>query len=129
MLIKKESEYAVLGLVSLAGLGRGFYDIKIIAKKAGLPRAHLAKIFQKLAKSGLVESKLGPDGGFRLKQDSGQITLESIIGSIQPKNILKCGNGRAEYCPRPRCQVREIIREIERRLNSYLGKINLNQLS
>ena len=68
------------------------HTTKSIAGKLAVSGAHLAKVFQRLAKAGLVESERGPRGGFRLGRPADDISLlevyEAIEGPFEPKDCL-----------------------------------------
>lgn len=127
MLIKKETEYAILGLAALAKED-GFVDVKVLAKKEHISGALLSKAFQKLVKAEILESQLGPNGGFRLKKVPERISLLEILGAIQGTKVMKCYEGDASYCPKANCVLRMKIIEIEGVLNKFLEKTTLAKI-
>lgn len=128
MLIKKETEYAILGIISLAKC-RKRLDIKALAKKESISNSLLSKVFQKLARAGIVESKLGPSGGFQLAKKPNDVNLLEIIKAVQDISLLKCYSGKAPYCPKKYCPLRGISSLIEDQIYKFLTTINLNQLA
>jgi Rrf2 family protein len=54
-----------------------------VAKEGRLPKNFLAKIFQDLARAGLLESRRGRSGGYALARSADRITLMDIVASIQ----------------------------------------------
>lgn len=127
MLIKKETEYAILGLMALAKLTDNYHDISEVSQKAGLPPIYLAKIFQKLIKANLLESKLGSSGGFKLPKNAHGISLLDIIKVVQDEKTLKCLDGRARYCS-SKCKLKTAICELEQQIDFSLKKITLKKL-
>lgn len=129
MLIKKETEYAVLGLILLAKKNDDdFHDIKGLAEKNNLSLTLLPKVFQKLAAADIVESKLGPSGGFRLFRDPKEISLWEIFHAVQMPNVLKCYAGKAEYCPESICPLKNTFFKIEKYIEEFLKNTTLFEL-
>ncbi len=130
MLIKKETEYAVLGLILLDQKNNNdFYDIKVFAKEHNLSETLLPKVFQKLAVADIVESRLGPGGGFRLHKDPKEITLWAIFEAVQMPNVLKCYMGKTSYCLKPVCPLRSTVLKVEQFLEKFLENTTLFSLS
>lgn len=56
---------------------------KDIAHRAEIPLRYLEQIFQDLRRSGLVDSKRGPRGGYFLKQPASEIKLGDVVRALQ----------------------------------------------
>ncbi len=128
VLIKKETEYAVFGLIALAKGQDNFSDVKIISRKEKIPADHLSKIFQRLSRAKLIESKSGPSGGFRLKKDPKHINFLDIMQAVQRKNVIRCYAGDSRYCKHPNCKFKKIVVGVENHLDNYFSKISLHDL-
>ena len=128
MLIKKETEYAVIGLTALASKNDRFYDAKMIANEKNISETLLSKVFQKLAVADILESKFGPSGGFRLVRNPKEITLWQIMMAVQIPNVLKCYSGHAPYCQKPSCSFKKLVSKIEKYLEEFLSNTTLNEL-
>lgn len=129
MLIKKETEYAILCLISLAKKDSdNFYDIKELARDLHLSETLIPKIFQKLAASSIVESKFGPNGGFRLIKNPKEISLWAIFNAVQVPNVLKCYSGKEAYCQGSVCPLRNTVLKIEKYLKEFLVNTTLFEL-
>jgi Rrf2 family transcriptional regulator, iron-sulfur cluster assembly transcription factor len=84
MQITRAGEYGVLGLLNLARRRPGdTVMIDELCREEKIPRSFLAKIFQSLAKAGLVRSVRGARGGFALIKTPSEITILEIIESIE----------------------------------------------
>lgn len=84
MQITRASEYGLLGVLYLARQ----YDGKVsmiseIAEDQDIPPRFLAKIFQALAKAGVLRSHRGVRGGFSLKRPPSAITMKDVIEAIE----------------------------------------------
>ena len=86
MQITRAGEYAVLGLLCLAR--RPFGSVVMIdevSREEKIPKSFAAKIFQSLAKAGLVRSNRGTGGGFTLQKEPRSITVLEVIEAIEGK--------------------------------------------
>lgn len=95
-LLRREESYALHALLLLAeepGLGAAE-----IAAKLKAPPAFMAKVLSKLAKAGLVESRMGRAGGVWLKQPPEEITLLKVMETLSgPVALDLCATLRR--CP------------------------------
>ena len=128
MLIKKETEYAVLALIALSEKKGEFVDAKVIAREENISETLLAKIFQKLAAADIVASKQGPNGGFQLLKDTREVTLWQIFSAVQTPNIIKCYDGAAPYCKKPVCALKNTVAKMESFLEDFLSNTTLHEL-
>jgi len=128
MFIKKETEYAILGLIALAKDQQNYHDVKTVAKNHGISPTLLAKIFQKLTKSSILVSKLGPSGGSKLALLPKEVTLLNIIQSTQGTDIIKCYSGKSPYCPESNCPLKKTLQKVESDLHNSFKNITLSQL-
>jgi len=128
MFIKKETEYAILGLVALAKDQQNFHEVKTVARNHGISPTLLAKIFQKLAKSNIIVSKLGPNGGSKLVLSPKDVSLLDVIQSIQGIKIIKCYSGKSPYCPEKSCPLKKALTKVELNIVDSFNSINLSQL-
>ena len=86
MQITRAGEYAVLGLMCLARRPVGaVVMIDEVSREERIPKSFAAKIFQSLAKGGLVKSNRGTGGGFTLLKSPGDITVLQVIEAIEGK--------------------------------------------
>jgi Rrf2 family protein len=95
-LLKREETYALHALLLLAeepGL-----SAQEVAEKLKAPPAFMAKVLQKLAKAGLVESRIGRAGGVWLKLPPEEITLLRIMETLSgPVTLDLCAT--LKLCP------------------------------
>ncbi len=59
--------------------------LEAIAQEEDIPASFLGKIFQSLAKAGLVKSARGSGGGFALLKPAAEITVLEVIEAIEGK--------------------------------------------
>lgn len=125
------SDAASLGLhamTCLAGRRGGPARTAEIASTLGCSHAHLAKVFQRLAKAGLVRSERGPRGGFGLARPAEQITLgdvyEAIEGPLRPTDCLLA----RPVCGSRGCLLGDLLKSVNRQVDEYLRATTLADL-
>ena len=89
MRLSTKSEYAFLALIELAiNYEQGYTKIAEITAKKGIPRKYLEQIMRVLKGGGYIQSRLGPDGGYRLGKPPEDIAMADIIrlldGALAP---------------------------------------------
>ncbi|WP_413288300.1 RrF2 family transcriptional regulator [Bdellovibrio sp. HCB337] len=68
---------------------------KFLAEYHGVPKEYLLKSLQLLSNAGLVDSSLGPKGGYRLAKAADQITFLEIVEAIEGRqNTFQCSEIR-----------------------------------
>jgi Rrf2 family protein len=86
-------------MAALRTLEDGFYaGAAQIAARTGSPPNYLGKLLQRLSLAGIVESRKGKTGGFRLARAAREITLFDVLEPLE-------GVSRIERCilGSPRC--------------------------
>jgi Rrf2 family transcriptional regulator, iron-sulfur cluster assembly transcription factor len=90
MKLGRESEYALKGLRALAQQRIGATILlRDIAQAADVPETFLAKIFQKLAKAGVLQSSRGAVRGYALARPPAEIKLKDIFLVTEDDDILE----------------------------------------
>lgn len=90
MNLTRESEYALKGLARLATYPVGTtVPMAEIAAEQQLPTTFLAKIFQKLARHGLLDADRGRGSGYTLRGAPSDIRVRDILEAIEGPMALK----------------------------------------
>jgi Rrf2 family iron-sulfur cluster assembly transcriptional regulator len=90
MQITRAGEYGVLGLMHLARRKPGQRAmIDEVSRDERIPRSFLGKIFQQLARAGLVRSVRGSHGGFALLKNPAEISVLQIIEAVEGKIVFQ----------------------------------------
>jgi Rrf2 family protein len=129
MRVSRSSLYAIHGLTLLAGaLPDSAVPLPRIQKRVKAPRAVLAKIFQALARVGLLRSSRGVKGGFALARPANSITALDVIRAVD-------GPLPEDDCPThpdtrgPCCAVSTLLRQGQRGMEHALGRATLADLA
>ena len=83
MQVSRTLDYAVRSLTYLSKDPIGRFSIKEISQNQHIPLNYLAKIMRKLVNRGIVQSMVGPDGGYVLRKSPGEITLREVYEAIE----------------------------------------------
>ncbi|MRT16113.1 Rrf2 family transcriptional regulator [Vitellibacter sp. q18] len=104
-------------------------NIAEIAKAVDSPEPFTAKICQQLARSGIILSKKGPNGGFYLEKDS-KLTLAEIVACIDGESIFSgCSLGLPECSSERPCPLHDQFNSIREGLKNMCENTTVTQLS
>lgn len=103
-MISQTIEYALRAMTYLASLEHGVsVNSQTIADRTKVPQGYLSKILRDLVVAELITSWRGPNGGFRLTNRGGRITIFDIVNAVDPiQRITRCPLGNPhhmELCP------------------------------
>lgn len=86
MTLRNQVEWALHCCSVLAALEPGQYlATKDLAEFHGIPKEYLSKALQSLSQAKLVESTLGPSGGYRLSRAPKDISFLEVVEAIEGK--------------------------------------------
>lgn len=124
-------EYAIHGLLFLAMRPQNeVVLVTDIARAQNLPESYLAKVFQLLAKAGLLRSFRGARGGYMLALPSEQITLKDIALAIEGNTPLFSPLSNKRECLLDSdCLIREAFSRAEKSLYHELEKVTLAEMT
>ncbi len=129
--LTKKADYALMAMKHLAEHGQaGACSAKDVAEAYGIPSEALAKILQRLAKSGLLISQHGTNGGYTLARDAAKISAFEVIRAIDgPLFITSCVTVRGECDQSDRCNIREPLRKVNSSIEAVLRKIVISEMN
>ncbi|HRD01028.1 MAG TPA: Rrf2 family transcriptional regulator [Candidatus Saccharicenans sp.] len=129
-LVRQHTDYAFRLLVALAQAPGKPISTRTLASAADVPYQFASKIMQKLHEEGLVESVMGPFGGFHLVEPDEKVNLLKIIEAVQgPVVINTCLLGQ-EACPRSAiCPIRTRLEALQTMMIDYLQSVTLADLT
>ncbi len=136
MKLSVRGEYALRALIVL-GLDYLEDDsvvrIQEISKRQNIPKRFLEQILNDLKSAGILESKRGVAGGYRLKMPPERITLAEVIRYIEgPLAPISCVSERFyEKCSCPdenKCAIRSVMKEVRDAIVRILEEVTVAQL-
>lgn len=130
MQLTKGVEYGIEGILYLARRDRGEPAlIREISRATAIPETFLSKIFQRLATRGLILSRRGFRGGFRLARPAGRITLREIVEALQgPIEFHRCLDHLRARGRQHRCHVNQVFRKVQRKVALILENTTLEDI-
>jgi len=107
--------------------------IQEISKRQNIPKRFLEQILNDLKSAGIVESKRGVAGGYRLRVPPERVTLAEVIRYIEgPLAPVSCVSARYyERCSCPdeeKCGIRSVMKEVRDAIVKILENVTLAQL-
>ena len=83
-MLSQSGIHAIRAMVTLAALRESEYrGVAEIARETGSPRNYLGKLLLQLSRHGLVQSRKGLGGGFRLSKPAQEIRLYDVMAAIE----------------------------------------------
>lgn len=129
--VSKKTDYALLALSHLAGAEADrAVNTREIAERYAIPVELLAKVLQKLVKSGILISTAGVTGGYRLARPAACISVGEVVAAIDgPPAITPCLRTEHEGCEQAGvCTVRGPLAAINARIIWMLNRISLAEM-
>ena len=136
MKLSVRGEYALRALIVL-GLDYIEDDsvvrIQEISTRQNIPKRFLEQILNDLKSAGVLESKRGIAGGYRLKSSPENITLAEVIRHIEgPLAPVSCVSERFyEKCSCPnedKCAIRSVMKEVRDAIVKILEDVTVAQM-
>ena len=131
MKLTRGGEYGIRGVLYLAQQDNGKVSmLSAIAKGQDVPPRFLAKIFQALAKAGVVRSHRGAKGGFSLARPAAEITIKDVIEAIEgPIHLNVCLVGPGECNREKICPMHSVWEEAQEKMVGVLSRANFADLA
>ena len=128
----KKTDYGLMAIGCLAEHeGKRLVTTKAIADQCHIPMELLAKILQRLAKHGLIQSHNGSHGGYSLAKELSRITVGEVIEAIEgPFAIAACyrdhGVGACDQLSH--CTIRRPLGQVQADIAALLSRMTLNAI-
>jgi len=101
-----------------------------IAEQYDIPIELMAKVLQRLARSGLLTSHQGTRGGYTLSRETLSISVADIIQAIDgPLTVTACSTDDEQCEQFMKCNVRDPLWKIKDRILSALAECSLAEIS
>ena len=130
--LSKKADYALIAMKHLALTQGGAPSVSAreIAEQYDIPIELMAKVLQRLVRSGLLVSTQGTRGGYTLRRPSASISVADVIQAIDgPFTVTACStenNGCEQYS---KCSIRDPLWQIRERIAAALGTVSVAELA
>src|ERR1043165_906374 len=131
MKLSVRGEYALRALLVLGlNYDKQVVRIQTISQQQNIPKRFLEQILNDLKSAGVVESKRGGTGGYRLARAPPDLSLATVIrhleGALSP---VSCVSERFyEKCSCPdesRCAIRSVMKEVREAIVRILERVTI----
>ena len=131
MRVSAKGEYAIRALLDLAlHEGESLSPIQDIAARQRIPQRYLEQVLLGLTRAGLLVSKRGSAGGYRLARAADQVTVGDVLRAVEgPVNGLEpVRRGRGRIARDPVADLSELWREIDEAVSGVVDRMTFEDL-
>jgi FeS assembly SUF system regulator len=130
--LSKKADYALIAMKHLAQkeTGATSTSAREIAEQYDIPIELMAKVLQRLVRSGLLISTQGTGGGYTLGRSSVSISVADVIEAIDgPFTVTACSSDKNDCEQYGKCSVRGPLWQIRERIVQTLGMVTLADMA
>jgi Rrf2 family protein len=134
MKLSVRGEYALRALLVLGvNYDQPVVRIQTISEQQNIPKRFLEQILNDLKSAGVVESRRGVAGGYRLARRPEEITLAVIIrhieGALAPVSCVSESYYEKCTCPdESRCAIRSVMKEVREAVVKIVERTTIAEL-
>jgi len=132
MKLTTKSEYSILALIYMARNGKGgFMKIEEICTKCDISKKYLELLFSVLRQQGLIKTRRGSNGGYKLAKPASEINVAEIIRIMDGALASTESVSKYFYSDTPLSSEKKIIKvfkEIRNYISSRLESLTLADL-
>jgi len=129
-LIRRDTDYAFRLAAVLAQQNGSDKALSAnrLAKQTHVSYALTCKILQKMAHAGIVESTMGPKGGWKLAKSAEKIQFGQLIEAIQgPVAVNRCLLGDFKCPLKHQCPAHPKMAVLQNRIDGFLKELTLQE--
>jgi FeS assembly SUF system regulator len=127
--ISKLTDYGTVLLANLAANRDAVCSATDVANATGIAVPTVSKLLKSLARSGLVVSTRGTNGGYRLAKDPRNISAADIIDALEgPVSITECSASDSQCEHEGVCSVGGAWQKVNIAIRRALDDVSLNDL-
>ena len=125
------TDFGLRMLMRMASAPERGFSTGELAEEFGLSRNHLAKIMQRLAQAGIVDTRRGAGGGARLARQPQDISLADIIRHLEADQpVVDCFSTERNSCSLDgRCRLKGRLQAAEAAFLAELGNSTLADIA
>jgi FeS assembly SUF system regulator len=129
--LSKKADYALIAMKHLARKRDAVSSsAREIAETYDIPVELMAKVLQRLVRTGLLTSHQGTRGGYMLSRASSSISVADVIQAIDgPLTVTACSTENSGCEQYGKCSVRDPLWRIRERIVAALGTVSLADMA
>jgi FeS assembly SUF system regulator len=128
--LSRLADYAVVILSCLTLQERQAATARALAQQSGIPWPTTVKLLKILAGAGLLASRQGRRGGYRLVRDPAQITLGEVVEAVEgPLALTECSRRDGTCHLQPVCRIQDRWVPISGAVRATLDAISLQEVA
>lgn len=129
--LSKKTDYALIALKDLASSPEGSSSsAREIAGRYKIPVELMAKVLQRLARRGLLESHHGKRGGYDLARPASMISVADVIQAVDgPVAVTACSDVDETCEQYSTCNVRDPLWRLKDRIVRTLAEFTIDELA
>ena len=128
--LSKKADYALIAMKHLAQKSGRSTCAREIAEEYSIPIELMAKVLQRLVRTGLLISTQGTRGGYTLGRVPASITVADVIQAIDgPLTVTACSTEKNSCEQYDRCSIRDPLWQIRERIIAALGTVSLAEMA
>jgi FeS assembly SUF system regulator len=130
--LSKKADYALIAMKHLAQQSSGApsTSAREIAELYGIPIELMAKVLQRLVRTGLLVSTQGTRGGYTLGRAAPTISVADVIQAIDgPLTVTACSTLKNDCEQYSKCSIRDSLWQIRERIAEALGTVSLAEMA
>jgi Rrf2 family protein len=129
--LSKKADYALIAMKHLAQKRSGApsTSAREIAEQYDIPIELMAKVLQRLVRTGLLVSTQGTRGGYTLGRSSSTISVADVIQAIDgPVTVTACSTQKNDCEQYNKCSIRDPLWQIRERIVAALDTVTLAEM-
>ncbi|MCP4580767.1 MAG: Rrf2 family transcriptional regulator [candidate division Zixibacteria bacterium] len=130
MMLSTSEDIALKAMIYIsAAAGQSRCSINEITQNELVPRVYLAKILKRLVQAGLLTSKRGVHGGYRLAKKRNEISFLSIIEAVDGPFRSMVEHDDIHDIPQNNHPASKVLGDMHKRLTDKMSKMTLNKIN
>lgn len=127
--VSKLTDYATVLMAALADGPDELASASDLAERARFELPTVSKLLKQLAGAGLIESRRGVNGGYRLARPASAISVLDIVTAIEgPIGMTECSVHEGACHHETRCLIQHNWRRISDAIGTALASVTLDEL-
>src|SRR5688500_8499512 len=129
--LSKNADYALMAMKHLAQKRDvAQTSAREIAENYDIPIELMAKVLQRLVRTGLLVSTQGTRGGYTLSRPSTAISVADVIQAIDgPFSVTACSDDKHDCEQYSKCSIRDPLWRIRERIAEALGTVTIAEMA